>query len=312
VRQKVHSSAQKPSAFANTRVVSERHGSFTYAVAGSRRRRSARELELDEEVRQLLLSNSTPGRRTRARRGSGAPSGAPARSSAFEHVRRARSPRASRAARGRATRRRGRSRSGPPPRDLPAERRDLRRDPCGRGYGTRRRSHARRFGDPARIDTRLDSRSISFENPTGAQGGGGTAHRGRKGAPQRIVAPGERLVLADIAGPGRVRHLWLTVSPMPPEVLRRLVLEVFYDGSDAPSVSVPLVDFFGCAHGRPVPLVTAFTAIQEGRGYNATVPMPFRRRIRLELWNGSARAFPLFYQIDYTLGGEPTRAACST
>jgi hypothetical protein len=161
------------------------------------------------------------------------------------------------------------------------------------------------FGDPARIDTRSESRSISFENPTGARGRGGTAHRGRKGAPQRIVAPGERIALAEIAGPGRVRHLWLTLSPMPPEQMRRVVLEVFYDDLAAPSVSVPLLDFFGCAHGRPVPLVTAFTAVQEGRGFNATFPMPFRRRIRIELWNASARAFPLYYQIDYTLGDEP-------
>jgi hypothetical protein len=164
------------------------------------------------------------------------------------------------------------------------------------------------FGDPSRIDTRLDSRSISFENPTGAKGGGGTAHRGRKGAPQRIVAPGERLVLADIEGPGRVRHFWLTASPMPPEQMRRLVLEVFYDGLDAPSVSVPLLDFFGCAHGRPVPLVTAYTAVHEGRGFNATFPMPFRRRVRFELWNASERAFPLYFQIDYTRNDEPAES----
>ena len=34
------------------------------------------------------------------------------------------------------------------------------------------------FGDPARIDPRLDSRSISFENPTGARGRGGTTYGG--------------------------------------------------------------------------------------------------------------------------------------
>jgi len=164
------------------------------------------------------------------------------------------------------------------------------------------------FGDPSRIDTRLDSRSISFENPTGARGRGGTTHRGRKGAPQRIIAPGERIALAEIAGPGRVRHVWLTASPMPPEELRRIVLEVFYDGLAQPSVSVPLVDFFGCAHGRPVPLVTAYTAVQEGRGFNATFPMPFRRAIRIELWNASQRAFPLYYQVDYTLGDEPSES----
>jgi hypothetical protein len=35
--------------------------------------------------------------------------------------------------------------------------------------------------DPARIDLALDSRSISFENPTGARGAGGTSAGGRKG-----------------------------------------------------------------------------------------------------------------------------------
>lgn len=58
------------------------------------------------------------------------------------------------------------------------------------------------FGDPSRIDTSLDCRSISFENPTGARGAGGTVAGGRKGAPNRRVAPGERVVLADIEGPG--------------------------------------------------------------------------------------------------------------
>jgi hypothetical protein len=160
------------------------------------------------------------------------------------------------------------------------------------------------FGDPSRIDPHIASRSVSFENPTGAKGAGGTAHRGRKGAPQRTLAAGERVTLADLEGPGRIRHLWLTVAPMPPEQMRRLTLEVFYDGLAQPSVSVPVLDFFGCAHGRPVPLVTAYTAVQEGRGFNATFPLPFRERIRVELWNASARATPLYFQIDFTRGEE--------
>jgi len=51
--------------------------------------------------------------------------------------------------------------------------------------------------DASRIDTSLDCRSVSFENPTGARGAGGSAHGGRKGAPLRRVAPGERVVLAE-------------------------------------------------------------------------------------------------------------------
>ncbi len=52
---------------------------------------------------------------------------------------------------------------------------------------------------PAWIDTSIDSRAVSFENPTGDRGAGGTAHGGRKGSPDRWIRPGERVVLADLA-----------------------------------------------------------------------------------------------------------------
>src|SRR5262245_18156289 len=105
--------------------------------------------------------------------------------------------------------------------------------------------------DPSRIDLELDSRAVSFENPTGARGAGGTAHGGRKGAPSRRIEAGERVVLADLEGPGTIRHLWLTFPPAPPERMRAPVLEVFYDGAAEPSISVPALDFFGLPHGRP-------------------------------------------------------------
>src|ERR1043165_1702076 len=104
--------------------------------------------------------------------------------------------------------------------------------------------------DPSRIDLSLDSRAATFENPTGARGAGGTAHGGRKGAPNRTLQPGERVVLADLAGPGVIRHIWVTIPAMRPERMRSQVLEVRYDGRDAPSISAPLLDFFGLPHGR--------------------------------------------------------------
>ena len=158
--------------------------------------------------------------------------------------------------------------------------------------------------EPAFIDPRLDSRAATFENPTGARGAGGTAHGGRKGAPNRQLEPGERVVLADIEGPGVIRHIWMTFPPAPPERMRALVLEAFYDGADEPSVSVPCLDFFGVPHGRPVPFVSALTALQEGRGFNSCIPMPFRRAARVELTNTSERAAVLYYQVDYTLQPE--------
>ena len=101
-----------------------------------------------------------------------------------------------------------------------------------------------------------------------------------------------------------VRHIWLTIPSAPPEQLRSLILEVFYDGADEPSVSVPVVDFFGAPHGRPVDYESALTSILEGRGFNSYLPMPFRDRIRAEIWNAAPVRQILYYQIDYTLLAE--------
>jgi hypothetical protein len=162
--------------------------------------------------------------------------------------------------------------------------------------------HERTFLDPSIVDTGLDVRAVTFENPTGARGAGGTAAGGRKGAPSWRLRPAERVVLADLEGPGTVHHVWMTFPPAPPEVMRAMTLEVFYDGADEPSVSVPCLDFFGLPHGRPVPYSSALTSAPEGRGLNTYVPMPFRDRLRVEVTNRSSRALDLYYQIDLTLG----------
>ncbi len=99
-------------------------------------------------------------------------------------------------------------------------------------------------------DPALDSREITFENPTGARGAGGQAAGGRKGAPSRHIAPGERVILADIAGPGIVRHPWMAITPAPPQILRAQGLEVFYDHEKFPTIcGTGLEDYAGTAWG---------------------------------------------------------------
>jgi hypothetical protein len=158
--------------------------------------------------------------------------------------------------------------------------------------------------DPSRIDLSLDARAVTFENPTGARGAGGTAHGGRKGAPNREIQAGETVVLADLEGPGTIRHVWMTFPPARPEYMRSMAIEVFYDGASEPSISVPCLDFFGLPHGRTAHYVSALCAAQEGRGFNAYFPIPFRRRVRIELTNHAKRPFYLYYQLDYTLERE--------
>ena len=157
------------------------------------------------------------------------------------------------------------------------------------------------FDSPARIDTNLDSRSISFENPRGERGAGGSTANGRKGSPNKWISPGEKVVLADIQGAGRIRHFWMTFMADIPEEMRAVWMEVYYDDLDSPSISVPCLDFFGLPHGRPVAYYSALTSVQEAHGFNAYFPMPFRKRIRMELTNSGSKAINLYYQVDYTL-----------
>lgn len=161
--------------------------------------------------------------------------------------------------------------------------------------------------NPAFIDASLDSRAATFENPSGARGAGGTAYGGRKGAPNRTLAAGERVLLMDAEGPGTIRHVWMTFLPAPPEQMRALILEVFYDGASDASVSVPALDFFGLPHGRPVAYSSALASAQEGRGFNSYLPMPFGRHVRVEVLNASPRPMNFYYQVDYTL--EPAMAS---
>jgi len=103
---------------------------------------------------------------------------------------------------------------------------------------------------PYRLDHGLLSRSISFENPTGAPGVGGQAASklgpGRKGAPARSINPGETVSLCDLEGPGTIRHLWITTD-QPPIVQRACVIRVWWEGQERPSIECPIGDLFGFA-----------------------------------------------------------------
>jgi len=161
------------------------------------------------------------------------------------------------------------------------------------------------IAQPYRLDTGLASRSISFENPTGAPGQGGKAASnlgpGRKGSPMRDVKPGETVQLCDIEGPGTIRHIWITTQPKPLP-LRSMVIRAWWDGQEHPSIECPLGDFFGFAHGKVMPYFSAVHSVGASAGMNLWLPMPFAKRARFTFTNEGTETMPLFYQIDYTAG----------
>ncbi|MDU2422039.1 MAG: glycoside hydrolase family 172 protein [Bifidobacterium scardovii] len=159
------------------------------------------------------------------------------------------------------------------------------------------------------------SRAINAENPTGAPGRGGMAASelgpSRKGSPcLRDIASGRTVTLADVAGPGCIRHIWITVDEKTTDadcfVLRDLVLRFYWDDEPEPSVECPLGDFFCCGFGRACMVNSEPVAVVPNRGFNMFFPMPFARRARITLENQHANAIgAFFYQIDYSLYDEP-------
>jgi hypothetical protein len=161
---------------------------------------------------------------------------------------------------------------------------------------------------PYLLDTGLISRSISFENPTGAPGEGGKAADkargvGRKGHPAEWNIPaGKAVQLCDIAGPGTIRHIWVTTE-WKPEVLRTLVIRGTWDDQQHPSIECPLGDFFGFAHGKVTAYQSAVHSVGPLAGMNIWLPMPFTKRAKITITNeGDKPAKVIFYQLTYTLG----------
>ena len=107
-------------------------------------------------------------------------------------------------------------------------------------------------------------------------------HGVRKRRAGRAIAAGENVVIADIKGPGTLRHIWMALDWGRPESMRALRLEGFYDGMSEPSISVPVADFFGLPHGRATEFYSKVLTAPEGRGVNSYIPVPFGRSVRVD------------------------------
>ena len=118
------------------------------------------------------------------------------------------------------------------------------------------------------------------------------------------IKPGRRLIVAEIDGPGCIKHIWSTNSHAHVrDAMRSLVLRIWWDGEKTPSIEVPVVDFFGGGFGISknfwsLPLQLNPDA---GRGMNCWFPMPFRRHCKIEVHNEWHESIDFFYYVDHEL-----------
>lgn len=158
------------------------------------------------------------------------------------------------------------------------------------------------------------TRSISAENFTGEKGKGGMATEGTgaaasrdlgvgwKVSPSVEIMPGETFTMGDIQGPGAIQHIWLTCHP---SVWRNLIIRMYWDDEQDPSVEVPVGDLFCNGWGERSDVNSIPVAVNPAGGMNSYWQMPFRKQARLTMENRAPEKAVLYYQIDYTLTDIP-------
>ena len=162
-----------------------------------------------------------------------------------------------------------------------------------------------------------------------------------------LIPPNESIVLADIEGPGCITHLWMTqycrrvlgpgiidphkghyVAPIfeihnalglnwevsDPYYYRKILLKIYWDDQEHPSVLAPLGDFFGIGHSiaanyQSLPFAVTVKPEEQflfggNAGLNCYLPMPFQKRARIEIENQNDVPYGQYFYIDYELHRE--------
>ena len=137
----------------------------------------------------------------------------------------------------------------------------------------------------------IPTRQVSAENPTGDKGSGcafipdpddpnlpfskKSVHLGKgwKVRPFIKIQPGQTETLMDVTGPGSIREMFITTDY---KRLSELVLRIYWDGEEQPSVESPLGAFFCMGHDSAHHAVTSqMVHVVPRAGLNCYWMMPF-------------------------------------
>jgi hypothetical protein len=150
---------------------------------------------------------------------------------------------------------------------------------------------------------------VSPENPSGAKGSAGTTNKGAKGRAFITLETGKKVEVLNTIGSGIVRRMWLSGTiPRSADQMQHVRIEMYWDGSKTPAVSAPIGDFFGLGLGKSKAYKNALFSNPEGRSFNFTIPMPFKKSAKIVLVNESNSHALIWYDINYTLEKVPEDA----
>jgi len=118
----------------------------------------------------------------------------------------------------------------------------------------------------------------------------------------KTIQPGQTLVLADLDGPGVITHFWNTSASLNPFSGRSLVLRIYWDGAENPSVESPIGDFFGVGHGAKADFQSLPVSVSSlGRSRSCQWRMPFRKHAKITVTNENLQfgPVPFYYYLDW-------------
>ena len=117
----------------------------------------------------------------------------------------------------------------------------------------------------------------------------------------RTILPGMTLTIADLEGPGRIQHIWNTIATEEPGASRLVVVRMYWDGEEKPSVEAPLGDFFVIGHGTDRAMQSLPVMVSsEGRARNCYWPMPFGKSAKITVTNeGTKPVNAFYYYVDW-------------
>ncbi|HWD39738.1 MAG TPA: glycoside hydrolase family 172 protein [Fimbriimonas sp.] len=116
------------------------------------------------------------------------------------------------------------------------------------------------------------------------------------------VPQGETVTLAEMKGAGIVKHIWITIASNDELHRRNLVLRMYWDGQEHPSVEAPIGEFFGQGWGKKYNFVSLplAAAPKEGNALVCYFPMPYGNGARITVENqGTCDVGSFYYYIDF-------------
>jgi len=148
----------------------------------------------------------------------------------------------------------------------------------------------------------IKSRWISFENLSGEKGKAAMEGAGGKGHAFDNIPANSSMTIANIDGCGIIHRMWFTSgSRNDPMILRGVRIEIYWENSKTPAVSVPFPDFFCSVFGEKKPMENALFVDPEGSSFCSHIEMPFKKNAKVVIVNDNDKSFGIFFDINYSV-----------